>query len=70
MSEVQFMLGTGRAIKSPPSLPASVSTAQKGQTGLRDTPSHTPKAHFTPLPSPLPLWFFWVLGLLILASQE
>lgn len=42
MSEVQFMLGTGRAIKSPPSLPASVSTAQKGQTGLRGTPSLAP----------------------------
>lgn len=31
MSEVQFMLGTGRGIKSQPSLPASVSTARKGQ---------------------------------------
>ncbi len=57
MSEVQFMLGTGRSIKSQPSLPASVSTARKGQASLSPL-SRPPR----PLPSPLPLWFFWVLG--------
>lgn len=59
LSEVQVVLGTDRGIKSQLALPASVSTARKGQVSEASyDPSH---AHFTSLPPPLHLWFFWVL---------
>lgn len=40
---------------------------KKDRQAWEALPLSPPQAHFTPLPSPLPLWFFWVLGLLILA---